>query len=250
MVIRYSEFITEDTQTNEVVNALLQTSEVKAFLRKKNAMTQEQQIEMLTQIYNSLLPKIEERHMFFGRLLKTLSQKFKNVHVKTRIKPLQSIISKVIVRGKPLEKIPDLIGGMLITDSNHDSRKLAQDIQRKYPEYVDKVDEKKLGETGESGYHGVFHIDLKISGLLCELQVMSAKLAKQKTQAHTIYSSSRDNSGGATKSDNLLMRKFFLKGNKEVKEAVEEFDPAMYLLDVFLQLKEELDQPIPDLPEL
>jgi hypothetical protein len=180
--------------------------------------------EKIEKYYQKLLPKLQQIERTFEQVLRSsLPKRIQKVDkfgkaysaqpiIITNIKPAASVISKV-KRGKKIEQIGDMVRGAVLLPDSKSVDEFAKMFVRKNQGIIDKLDIKKFGEDKTYGYYGSQHIDLVISGLRVELQVMTQKLWKMKHYAHQIYTKTRD-SGVTTDSDRIQSKNIFKIGNK------------------------------------
>jgi len=225
--------------TERVVNSLLRKNkDVIDYVKNKasNRLDSKSEEEAIKSIYKAVLPDLNKRDRELKNTLQKLSKKYKNTDIKTRVKPLDSVISKVVKRGKSLADAPDLIGGMIITQSSEDAESVAKDIQRKMRSNILSFEKKTTGGNNRAGYQGAYHIDLDYDGITAEIQIFSKGVYKKKALAHKIYTATRDT--GASEHELAMSRKLFAQG---VRESLEE-STEDEIVDSLMQLSEEILQ--------
>jgi hypothetical protein len=178
----------------------------------------------IAEYYEKLLPKLQTVEKEFERVLRaSLPKRIQKVNkfgkafsaepiVITNIKPLKSVISKV-KRGKKVSQIGDYVRGAVLLPDHASVEEFVKQFLRKNQGIIAKH-EIKAHPDKQYGYFGSQHIDLNIDGLLVELQVMTQKLWKMKHIAHKIYTRTREEPSGATKSDFIQSQNLFKTGNK------------------------------------
>jgi hypothetical protein len=155
---------------------------------------------------NSLLPK------------KGLSGKVEFVHQK---KTNDSIVNKVLERGKKLTQISDLVRGAILFQYDKDMEEFVKEFTKK-SKYIVKIEPKLKGQS-EYGYYGAYHVDLNIDGLDVEVQITTKKLWAYKGEAHKIYDKWRSDPTKMDKFDRNLSKKLFFKGNQvKFRENIED----------------------------
>lgn len=200
-----------------------------------STVDKDQKVQKISDLYGKIEATLNSKKDQLINIMKSVGNKYRGVEYKARIKSLDSIISKIVNRGRKLSEIADLIGGMIIAQNSEDSKKIVKDFIRKNGSIVTNTDEKKLGDN-PSGYFGAFHLDVDLGGVLGEVQIMHKSLEKQKTLAHSVYASTRDS--GATKQDQDLSRKLFVKGNQPVRK--EDYQLIIESLEDYLEFLEGL----------
>lgn len=201
-------------------------------------LSKDEKIKKVKELYPQIENMLNQKTKELVSIMKSVGNKYKNVKYKYRAKSLDSIISKVVHRGKRLESVSDLVAGMIITQSHKDSQGVVKDFLRKHGNIVTNTDEKKLGDN-PSGYHGAFHLDLNLNGIQGEVQILHDKLEKKKAMAHDIYSATRDSASGPSKQDLQTSRMLFKRGMKE--ESEETID---LILEALTDLEEFLNSDI------
>jgi ppGpp synthetase/RelA/SpoT-type nucleotidyltranferase len=214
------------------VNSLIRNNpKAKEFSKlQKSSAGKNQLNSAIEDFYSNILPKLQEIEKKFFKLLNKLA-KGKGMSGRNRVlagvKPLKSVKSKVIVRGKPITELGDLVRGALLFEYPEDVEDFVKNFRRKYSSMITDYEVKEKGKDSTFGYFGSHHFDLNIDGLVVELQVMTKKLWSYKDVAHDIYDKYRDviNKGGGPDSfDQSLSKKIFSLGNKPKyrKESIEE----------------------------
>jgi len=156
----------------------------------------------------------------------------------TQIKSFKSLADKVIERNKPLLNVGDIVRGAVLFDNNEEVEMFVDAFTRKNASMVADYDKKIQGGDPDFGYYGSHHLDLKVEGLIVELQVTTKRFWAYKGAAHDIYNNLRSPavrnqvlqkyeklpdslkqvlgmkpSGGAETSDRALSKQLFTKGN-------------------------------------
>lgn len=194
-------------------NILAADKEVRRFDALKSQMSQIEQETMVKNILEKYKDAIDEAAKKFQTLVKSETKKFRNVKFLFGTKPLKSIISKVVNRGRDFTKLGDMIRGAVLFETNDDVVKFVKDFRRKSGVHIVDYEMKEKGKDATYGYFGSHHFDLDIDGFIIELQVMTNKLWSYKTAAHDVYNNVRD-SGVITKADIALSKKLFSMGNQ------------------------------------
>jgi ppGpp synthetase/RelA/SpoT-type nucleotidyltranferase len=99
------------------------------------------------------------------------------------IKSLSSFIRKS--NRKPVQKIHDVLRAAILTQTKKEAAKVANEIKRKLP--IVEFDKKDDPEETETGYHGSYHLKMRIEDLITEVQIMPETLWVYKEQNHRIY---------------------------------------------------------------
>ena len=147
-----------------------------------------------------------------------------NAKFKARIKPMASIVDKVMARGKGFGGMADLVAGMILVNTQEEVDAIVKVFSRKMSGMVVGIENKEKGTGGELGYYGSSHVDIRLpqSGVVAELQLMTKKLEAYKKPAHDIYSKYRSEES-TPKGEAHQSRMLFAKGNKRnLREWLEE----------------------------
>ena len=200
--------------------------------KMKSARSTEEKIKVITDEYEGIRPSLDIGLGELDRIMKKFAFESgaQNAKFNSRVKPLKSVISKVIERGKNVATMADFVGGMILVDTAEEARAIYDRIKRKYADLVIGAEEKAKNGKDVLGYHGSFHVDVLLKGtdLVGELQIMTKKLATYKDPAHDIYTKYRDagkNIRNVIKPEDANQsRKFFNMGNKpgRLREFVEQ----------------------------
>lgn len=211
---------------NEATNPLLALDKnIRYFDKMRTKSSPEKSFEFLKKTfdkYEGTLSNIEDK---FVKLINGSLRKFKKSPTKFihGLKPFDSIVDKVIVRGKQLTKISDLVRGALLFKFQEDMEDWVNTFRRKYAQYITEYDFKAKGKDPNFGYYGSHHIDLNIDGLTVELQITTWRLWNYKFQAHNIYKKYGSGKSKPDTFDSTLSKKLFSLGNKAPRrESIEE----------------------------
>lgn len=202
-------------------NVLQLDKEVRAFDTNKSKMStedQEKEVERILQKYQDAMQQASDK---FYKLMKGYTNRSKADFL-YNTKPVSSIISKVVARGKKFTQLGDLIRGAILFDTQEELDAFVKDFSRKEKSHIKDYEAKEKGGDKTYGYYGSHHFDLLIDGFVIELQAMTKKLWKFKDNAHDIYNRTRE-TGVITKADIQLSKKIFSLGNrpKYVRECIE-----------------------------
>jgi len=190
---------------------------VRKFAALKNKNDEKHNIDELTKIINAHIDEIQNVEKKFSSIIKKalpkkhLKGKVKFFH---QIKTISSIVNKVIVRGKKLVELTDLVRGAVLFDEKEDMDEFIKNFSRKNKSIITDID-KKTGKGDSLGYFGSTHFELSIDGFDVELQIMPMRLWNYKEEAHGIYDKWRDNLSNLPKADASLSRKLFSTGNQK-----------------------------------
>lgn len=102
----------------------------------------------------------------------------------TQIKSKSSFKNKTQVRGKPPERVFDVLRGAILVDRKDQIEKVVERIKKIF--IVKKVEHKTKPEI-PFGYYGAVHVDIMINDMRCEIQIMTKKLWKCKLELDEIY---------------------------------------------------------------
>lgn len=198
----------------------------------KASRSQEDKVKVITSEYEELRPTLDAGLTELDKLMKKFAYEAGAQHAKfkSRVKPLKSVISKTIERGKDVAGMADFVGGMILVDTPEEARAVYDKIMRKYSDLALKGEEKAKNGDDVLGYHGSYHVDILLKGtdLVGELQIMTKKLSGYKSAAHDIYNKYRDAGKNIrnviTGEDANMSRKLFAVGNKpgKLREFVEQ----------------------------
>lgn len=226
-----------------VLKGLLSSKEILDFDKFANRrnVSQSEKEEALQLVYKFLQDDLKKAHTAFTGFVKKLIPK--KLKQKTKIdippiKPLKSVISKVIKRKKPLSGLTDLVRGSVLFEYQEDANKFYKDLLRKHKGIVIKKEVKARGSDPKFGYHGSYHVDFMVGGVPVELQIMTRKLYAYKKEAHKFYDKYRDKPGATPDNyDRHLSKMIFSKGNtskykSEEVEIMESFIEDLIFEDV------------------
>lgn len=197
-----------------------------------NVKPKESTVNLVTSLtkdlYQKYEPKLKSIQPKLVDMVKS-SYRGKSPTIKSRIKPLRSVLDKTIKRKKEFGSTNDLLGAAILLDDKDEVDDYVKRFIRKNKKNVKAVEEKVPGGKNEYGYYGAFHIDVEIDGMINELQVMTKRLWQKKGVAHTIYTTSRSRKGGATPHEKMMSRKIFRKGNigEDVLLVIEEVEAEL-----------------------
>ena len=210
----FSEFINEG-------NILQLDKEVRAFDANKGKMDYDDAVKEVERILNKYQTQMQTASDKFFKLMKGYSNRGKADFL-YNTKPVTSIISKVVARGRKFTQLGDLIRGAILFDTQEELDAFIKDFQRKEKGIIKDYEAKEKGGDKTYGYYGSHHFDLLIDGFVIELQAMTKKLWQFKDTAHDIYNKTRE-TGVITKADMELSKKIFNLGNrpKYIKECIE-----------------------------
>ena len=195
-------------------------------MHDRNA-SEKDKLNALKSLYNKLLPTLETIKKHFEKLVTGLMgvKGLSHTHVKflSDIKSSNSLISKIIERGKDIREVGDLVRGALLFEFVADVETFVNNMRRKESSIILDYESKDKGYDNTFGYYGSHHFDLNIDGLVTELQVMTKKLWKHKEIAEKIYATYRDiipKGGSVPEHAKKLSKAIFARGNMN-KESVE-----------------------------
>lgn len=210
----FAEFINEG-------NILQLDKEVRAFDANKGKMSYDDAVKEVERILNKYQTQMQTATDKFFKLMKGYTNRGKADFL-YNTKPVTSIISKVVARGKKFTQLGDLIRGAILFDTQEELDAFVKDFQRKERGIIKDYEAKEKGGDKTYGYYGSHHFDLLIDGFVIELQAMTKKLWQFKDTAHDIYNKTRE-TGVITKADMELSKKIFNLGNrpKYIKECIE-----------------------------
>lgn len=196
-------------------------------------------------MYKKLLPQFKNIKKKFERAVnKSLPKGDKQkIRFFSQIKPEDSLVNKIVVRGNAPETIGDIVRGALLFPDQGMVEKFVKDFRRKSAGLIVAYEMKKKGQDKELGYFGSHHFDLMIDGLIVELQVMTRKMWKYKEAAHVLYTQNRDKisaGGHASKQDRHLSKQIYALANREDFEGISEDDFDLLLDEDFAAFEEVL----------
>lgn len=134
-----------------------------------------------------ILPSIDNSFSLMRNLLKGVSTKYPGVDVLAKKKRHTSATEKTVRKNCSYSQLGDLVKGLILTDNLQESIAVANYLVNNFT--VVKW-EAKTG-TLENPYCGVFHIDILLGNLTCEIQVMPRKTSKVKKLSNSFYKTGR-----------------------------------------------------------
>lgn len=187
--------------------------------------------ERLAAAYKELMPQAQSIKQRLFSFLKSSAASIKGSKILIGIKPLKSVYSKVVERGKPATGLSDLVRSAVLFDTYDEVKEFVDHFVKKYHAYIVDKETKKAGTDKVYGYFGSYHLGVMINGLLCEIQVMTKKLWAFKDRAHGIYNKYRDG-GKPDTLDATRSKHIFRLGNldKMVREH-QEFSEGLELME-------------------
>lgn len=207
--------------------ALASIPEVQYFDKRAKSASPVERENLLSDAYQAIEPLLNQVHTDLGTFLRRVVPKKRlqePPQVLSNTKTLKSVVSKVIARGKKLSELTDLVRCAILFGDKSDADEFVDRVKRTVK--VVEHDEKKYDKNSEYGYYGSHHLLIVIDGLICEMQVMTKRLWKYKSDAHEIYNKYRDTGGAPTGDDKTFSKALFALGNKVRyrKEDCDEFD--------------------------
>lgn len=134
-----------------------------------------------------VLPKIDTTSRELTGLLKLVSTKFPAADVLQRQKQYASAKEKTQRKGCSYAQIGDLVKGTILTDTLQQSMAVVSFLLR----HCNVVKwEAKTGNEGNP-YCGALHVDLRLGGLTCEIQVMPRSTWAVKKQSNHYYKTNK-----------------------------------------------------------
>jgi hypothetical protein len=171
--------------------------------------------EDVERLYNVARGYAEKAKGDLNRLLKRSATA--NAKILIDIKSLDSFADKIVNRGHDAEKIVDVLRSAVLVASPEEVDKVTKAIEKKSAVY--KIDKKSKGGDETYGYYGSVHMQLKVKGIIVEVQVMTKKLWAMKNWGHEIYNKwrSKDRDTPEFEKDKRLSKIIFSKGNLNSK---------------------------------
>lgn len=170
-------------------------------------------------MYKALLPELKQIKKKFETVVKKGLPKGDKQKIRffSQIKPEDSLVNKIVVRGNAPDTIGDIVRGALLFPDQKAVEVFVKDFRRKNSNLVAGYEMKAKGTDKELGYYGSHHLDLMINGLMVELQVMTRKMWKFKESAHVLYTNNRDKiskGGHASRRDSALSKQIYALANQ------------------------------------
>lgn len=130
-----------------------------------------------------VLPLIDSSSAQLAQLLQLVHTRFPEADVLQWNKKYKSAKEKVIRKDRPYNQLNDLVKGVVLTDTLQQSMAVVSFLLRHY-EVV-----KWEAKTGSEGnpYCGALHVDIRLGGLTCEIQVMPRSTWAVKKQSNHYY---------------------------------------------------------------
>ena len=184
-------------------------------------------VQIVTDEYAAIMPELERGLSELDKFMKKVAFETdaQGAKFKSRIKPIASVLNKVMKRGKSLSGMADLVGGMILVDNTEQAKAIFDKIKKKYSSQALQTEEKTKSGDDVFGYHGTYHVDILMPGsdVVGELQIMTKKkLEVYNGAAHKIYNKYRDKDDAAVRAkipaeQGHMSRKLFSLGNKSKK---------------------------------
>ena len=183
-------------------------------------------VQIVTDEYAAIMPELERGLSELDKFMKKVAFETdaQGAKFKSRIKPIASVLNKVMKRGKSLSGMADLVGGVILVDNTEQAKAIFDKIKKKYSSQALQTEEKTKSGDDVFGYHGTYHVDILMPGsdVVGELQIMTKKLEVYKGAAHKIYNKYRDKDDAAVRAkipaeQGHMSRKLFSLGNKSKK---------------------------------
>lgn len=208
----------EDVSFLYEANELLQSDkELRWFMATKSGREFDDNAKLLSGIMKRFAKSFSEVETAFVKTInKSLPNKgsgkqFQFMH---QLKSISSIVDKVLNRNKNPMNISDLVRGAVLFKNGDEMDAWLSNFKKKYSPYIASYEFKDKGSDPKFGYYGSYHFDLKIDGMMVELQVMPAKLWKYKMAAHDIYNKWRSSVTPVPEIEKQLSKHLFNLGNK------------------------------------
>lgn len=132
--------------------------------------------------YRKALSMAQDRKKKFLKLLKGCAA---GNEVIVDIKSEKSFDDKTKKRGKHPRKVFDVLRGAILVKRKKDIEKVVKNIKDDF--LIKKIEHKVDPRREKFGYYGATHIDVVVSGMICEIQVMTKKLWSFKFETDKIY---------------------------------------------------------------
>jgi putative nucleotidyltransferase with HDIG domain len=181
--------------------------------------------EEVDRVYKIAKDYAEKAKGDLNRVLKRAATN--NAKILIGIKPLNSFGDKVINRNRKASEIHDVLRSAILVQTPEDVQKVRKAIEKRSA--IFRVEEKEKGKDKEFGYYGSVHFNIKLKGIIVEIQVMTKKLWTLKDWAHEFYNKWRSaKKTDEFKKDARLSKSIFSKGNTKAvikskrKEAIYE----------------------------
>lgn len=135
----------------------------------------------------AVLPLIDKTYQELAGLMKLISNKFPQADVLQRQKQYASAQEKTVRKGIPYHQINDLVKGTILTENLQQSMAVVSFLLR----HCNVIKwEAKCGDN-MNPYCGALHVDIKLGGLTCEIQVMPKSTWAVKKQSNKFYKTGR-----------------------------------------------------------
>jgi Region found in RelA / SpoT proteins len=108
-----------------------------------------------------------------------------NCQLLTDIKSQSSFIRKA--KRKPVQMIHDVLRAAILTQTKDEAKQIAERIKHTSSAKVLEFEYKNGSDHIATGYHGAFHIKIKLADMICEIQVMTETLWVYKERNHSTY---------------------------------------------------------------
>lgn len=234
MTITFQDFLSGKVELNES-KLFKGDKEIRTFDFNKKNMTEEEQLAFIEKKLKDYVKHIDDVNDEFVKIFRKYAKQHKAKFMHGGIKPLKSIMSKVVTRNKKFSELGDLIRGAMLFKTEEDLKDFISNLQRHGKVKILEID-KKEKVSKETIYYGVYHLDIEINDITIELQAMTERLWQFKGVAHKMYSQFRDSS-----EDNKFLtdysRQLFDAGNKKVRikedinESNDDYDGQWFIVE-------------------
>jgi hypothetical protein len=205
--------------------------------------------ENVRKAHKKLEPDLQSSLEGLNDTVRSTLRKRHNAVYKSGLKPADSVVDKVVKRGKPLSGMTDLVRGAVLFDTHEEANDFVNRLKRKHKDKILRHEEKERGGDPTLGYYGTHHFDIQHNGITNELQVTTKRLWKAKEAAHKIYTKTRSRPGGPTEMEKAESKRMFTLANRpRYRKLEEETNEEMIIEEKLMRsfTDEELEDFHPD----
>ena len=134
-----------------------------------------------------ILPSIDSSWTLMSQLLKMVGEKYPTTDVLQKRKKYESAKEKTQRKGRSYHRLGDLVKGTILTDDLQEAIVIVNFLI----DHMKVVKWEAFTGTIANPYCGIFHVDVRLGNLVCELQVTTRKNWRIKRESNRYYKTDR-----------------------------------------------------------